>query len=326
MRSGPQAVLLTGLFGVGKSTVAADLAEVLEGAGVAFAAIDLDWLTWSSASGPDRLDEHGMMLVNLTSVVRNYLAAGVTHFVLARSLQSGEELDSLVAAMGLPVQAVQLSVPVDEIGRRLSTDPTEARRDDLAVAVEWAADEVGSGFADVVIGNDRPVRQTTDEIVRWLGWLPADETARLSPLSPSNADSGRATRPRMEITGPVIDAFEPVALARFYERLLSWSIVEIEGPRLGFPDNDGWAKLRSPAGTMKIEIQWEPNFVRPTWPTVGGEQTMMMHLDISVDDLDVGVAWAIESGATVADHQPQPDVRVMLDPEGHPFCLFAAQL
>lgn len=130
----------------------------------------------------------------------------------------------------------------------------------------------------------------------------------------------------MEITGPVIDAFEPVALARFYERLLGWPIVEIEGPRPGFPDNDGWAKLRSPAGTMKIEIQWEPNFVRPTWPTVGGEQTMMMHLDISVDDLDVGVAWAIESGATVADHQPQPDVRVMLDPEGHPFCLFAAQL
>jgi len=51
---------------------------------------------------------------------------------------------------------------------------------------------------------------------------------------------------------------------------------------------------------------------------------MMLHLDISVEDLDTGVAWALRSGATIAGHQPQEDVRVMLDPAGHPFCLFAA--
>ena len=50
---------------------------------------------------------------------------------------------------------------------------------------------------------------------------------------------------------------------------------------------------------------------------------MMIHLDIEVDNLDDGVAWAIEAGATLAEHQPQDDVRVMLDPAGHPFCLFA---
>ena len=49
---------------------------------------------------------------------------------------------------------------------------------------------------------------------------------------------------------------------------------------------------------------------------------MMMHLDFGVDDLADGVAWAIECGAQEAAHQPQPDVRVMVDPEGHPFCLF----
>jgi hypothetical protein len=49
---------------------------------------------------------------------------------------------------------------------------------------------------------------------------------------------------------------------------------------------------------------------------------MMMHLDIGVEDLESGVAWAVECGAVVANHQPQRDVRVMLDPEGHPFCLF----
>jgi hypothetical protein len=30
-------------------------------------------------------------------------------------------------------------------------------------------------------------------------------------------------------------------------------------------------------------------------------------------------------GARLADVQPQDDVRVMLDPAGHPFCLYVSQ-
>jgi hypothetical protein len=49
---------------------------------------------------------------------------------------------------------------------------------------------------------------------------------------------------------------------------------------------------------------------------------MMLHLDLEVDDLDEAVAYAVEVGAQLAEHQPQEDVRVMLDPAGHPFCLY----
>lgn len=49
---------------------------------------------------------------------------------------------------------------------------------------------------------------------------------------------------------------------------------------------------------------------------------MMAHLDIRVDDLDAAVTKAVEAGATLAQHQPQDDVRVCLDPDGHPFCLY----
>ena len=49
---------------------------------------------------------------------------------------------------------------------------------------------------------------------------------------------------------------------------------------------------------------------------------MMMHLDIGVADLDAGVEWALAAGAVLAEHQPQEGVRVILDPAGHPFCLF----
>ena len=126
----------------------------------------------------------------------------------------------------------------------------------------------------------------------------------------------------MRVSGITLDAAEPVALAGFYERLLGWPIVRREGPRPGKPASDGWAMLRSPAGDMKIEVQWEPHYRAPVWPSVDGEQLMMTHLDVGVADLEAGVIWATEQGATLADHQPQDDVRVMLDPEGHPFCLF----
>jgi hypothetical protein len=49
---------------------------------------------------------------------------------------------------------------------------------------------------------------------------------------------------------------------------------------------------------------------------------MMMHLEIKVDDLAAAVARAVSAGATLADFQPQDDVRVCLDPAGHPFCLY----
>jgi len=131
--------------------------------------------------------------------------------------------------------------------------------------------------------------------------------------------------PRTEVTGPVLDAADPIALAKFYEKLLGWNLVAYEGPRPGYPPEDGWAKLRSPAETMKIEFQWEQQYVPPVWPPADGQQQMMMHLDIAVDDLEDGVAWAVDLGATLAEHQPQEGVRVMLDPAGHPFCLFAAE-
>jgi hypothetical protein len=57
------------------------------------------------------------------------------------------------------------------------------------------------------------------------------------------------------------------------------------------------------------------------WPEQPGQLTKMIHLDIRVDDLDAAVAHALDSGARLAEHQPRTDLRIMLDPAGHPFCL-----
>jgi catechol 2,3-dioxygenase-like lactoylglutathione lyase family enzyme len=128
----------------------------------------------------------------------------------------------------------------------------------------------------------------------------------------------------MRVSGPVVGCPDPLALAEFYERLLGWPVVEREGA--DDPGEEPWAKIRSAEAGLKIEFQYEPHFTPPVWPPVPGEQQMLIHLDIGVPDLEEGVAWAVDAGATEAAHQPQADVRVMLDPAGHPFCLFADPL
>lgn len=119
--------------------------------------------------------------------------------------------------------------------------------------------------------------------------------------------------PRFTLTGAVLDAPDPLELASFYAELLGWSIVAEE------PD---WVKLRAPEGGPGLAFQTETNYVRPEWPAGPGDQQMMIHLDIEVEDLEAAGAKARALGAELAHYQPQENVRVYLDPAGHPFCLW----
>jgi len=131
----------------------------------------------------------------------------------------------------------------------------------------------------------------------------------------------------MAVTGPVLDAPDVGELTGFYQRFLGWDVEELDGPRPGYPPGDGWSRLRPQDRGTKIEIQFEANYERPVWPQKRGDQGMQMHLDVWVDDVAAGVAWAIECGAVEAPVQPRgrdrTRLRVMLDPAGHPFCLWS---
>jgi catechol 2,3-dioxygenase-like lactoylglutathione lyase family enzyme len=117
----------------------------------------------------------------------------------------------------------------------------------------------------------------------------------------------------MSLTATVLETPDPRALGAFYRALLDWPVGD-DGPT--------WVTLRPDGGGAGLSFQREPAYVRPTWPTEDGAQQMMAHLDIRVDDLAGAVAHAVSLGATVAEFQPQDDVRVCLDPDGHPFCLY----
>jgi hypothetical protein len=83
--------------------------------------------------------------------------------------------------------------------------------------------------------------------------------------------------------------------------------------------------MLDPEGGVALSFQAESWYEPPVWPEQAGSQSKMLHFEVQVDDLEAAVAHAVAVGARVADHQPddrsQDQLRVMLDPAGHPFCL-----
>ncbi len=112
--------------------------------------------------------------------------------------------------------------------------------------------------------------------------------------------------------GTAIEAPDPGALASFYSELLGWPIGHEE---------PGTAILAAPEGSIFVVFQQATDCEAPVWPPVRDEKHPMMHFDFQVRDLDSATAEAVALGATMAAYQPQENVRVLLDPAGHPFSL-----
>ncbi|MEU3735414.1 VOC family protein [Streptomyces sp. NPDC033538] len=122
------------------------------------------------------------------------------------------------------------------------------------------------------------------------------------------------TQPRFTLAATTLDAPDAHELAQFYRGLLGWPVRKEE---------PGWVEIAPPDGSAGLSFQTEPLFTRPQWPSAWSEQQIQMHLDIEVSDLSSAVERALALGAAMTDFQPQDDVRVLCDPAGHPFCLFA---
>ena len=141
-----------------------------------------------------------------------------------------------------------------------------------------------------------------------------DPRATIRAMRGRNESDDKVDRwSRSDWWGVVLEAPDARALGHFYADLLGWEISK---------ESDEDCALAPSSGVAYLSTQTSPDYVRPTWPNVDGKQQMMLHLDFEVSDLAVAVAHAIELGAEEADFQPQDNVRVMLDPAGHPFCLY----
>ena len=129
-----EGVLITGVYGSGKSSVAQEIAYLLEQQGEPFALLDLDYLSWAGPDTGDRTAEIELMCQNLAAVTTNYRRAGIKLFVLAYFVRTAEEIHAIKEALGLPLKVARLTVPLAVIEQRLASDVTSGRRDDLREA------------------------------------------------------------------------------------------------------------------------------------------------------------------------------------------------
>lgn len=127
-----------------------------------------------------------------------------------------------------------------------------------------------------------------------------------------------APRPTIHWTTLTLDCTDAEELGASYSRVLGWQITD--------RDDAGWLQLRDPDGGVGLNIQAEGAYRPPVWPEQVDQQAKMMHLELLVNDLGAAVEFVLDCGGAEASHQPSDRnpsrLRVMLDPAGHPFCLF----
>lgn len=117
--------------------------------------------------------------------------------------------------------------------------------------------------------------------------------------------------PVTELIAFTIDSLDAARLARFYAALTGGEVTG-EYPEYGYAS-------ASVLGAT-LNFQTVADYARPQWP--GQEHPQQFHLDFRVPDLEAATAHAVGLGASVADQQPEGATwRVLVDPDGHPFCL-----
>lgn len=167
-----QAVLMTGTIGTGKTAVASEMGELLEGRGVAVAIIDLDWLGWfhhlpGQGPTPDEL-----IVQNLRVVWPNFDAAGARYLVMTRAITEGGQVEAIRGALAdVELRVALLTTPPELIADRLRRRDTGAI---LAGHLEESAAmalSMGDLQADLsIVNDDRPIRDVAEELITKLGW------------------------------------------------------------------------------------------------------------------------------------------------------------
>jgi adenylylsulfate kinase len=163
-------IVLTGVVGSGKTSVAVALGELLEERGEAYAVVDLDWLAWFRPPAGSAVTVTDLLRANLHAVWRNFAAAGVDRLVVARHLRTREELRLVRDALdGVEIVSVRLDVPRDLLEARLrGRDGGAELAEHLAMLDEAASAEP---FEDAAVdGTADSPREVALAVLRAAGW------------------------------------------------------------------------------------------------------------------------------------------------------------
>ena len=169
MTATPRTLLITGAYGTGKTTLAAEIAELLADHQVPCAAVDLDWLGWFWLPEKREHTVNDIVVANLRSIAQTYEAAGVTHLLLAGTIRTKHERDQLAAVVPHPLHVLQLTVPLAQISRRLAADALSSRAEDLAMSA--TEPDAGAEVADLTLPNEGRIDDLARRVAGLMGWL-----------------------------------------------------------------------------------------------------------------------------------------------------------
>ena len=164
-----EGVLLTGVYGSGKSSLVQEIAYLLEQRGEPYALLDLDYLSWGVPELAAAPTNSGCCCRTWPRWRRTTAGPGSgcsSWPTLSAARRSGRRA-------GGPGTAAAGGAPGGSAARyraRLAGDVTSGRRDDLRAAAESIAAAEGAGVEDLVISNDRPVGVVARAVLTFLGW------------------------------------------------------------------------------------------------------------------------------------------------------------
>ena len=158
-------------MGAGKTAVMAEASDILAARGVRHAAIDLDAL--GMVHGASVAETHRVVDSNLRCMWRNFASLGVTRLLLARAIETREELEGICEAVG-GVQAVvcRLTASLGAMQRRVRERETgmlqEQLVDRVAVLEEILDRARLEDFA--VVNENRAISDVAAEVLARAGW------------------------------------------------------------------------------------------------------------------------------------------------------------
>ena len=166
-------VVVTGPVGVGKTTVAFEMMELLEEREVGHAFFDLDGLTYFYPKPTDDRFGERFALDALGHLFPRLQAQGVERLILARVLWEPDSLAHYELAIPeAEIRIVRLTAPLEVIQERI-------RRREAGAAVDWylrRAAELDEHWREHPVGDvlvetsNRSVRSIAEEILSAVGW------------------------------------------------------------------------------------------------------------------------------------------------------------